>query len=191
MTASPPVITDASVTLTFGAAGQYYGYCTLADVRYEFPAIGNYPSLAVGATGNTNIAQEITYAALDLQSVLNHYYVMPYAGSDWMILNTLRLMNAKQALARLLDRYQQGEQEAASGVALQVKAEVAAFITDLREGVVRWDAPFGDATPQAMLPVYDQARGLTISGSSPSSADPNAQAPIFTIGRTRFRTDQM
>ncbi|MGZ3682201.1 MAG: hypothetical protein ACXVDI_26875, partial [Ktedonobacterales bacterium] len=117
-TALPPVIADATVTLSYAGtqagivAGQYYGYCTIADVRYELPNIASYPDLTattgtppINMNGNSLIAQEITHAALELQDTLDHFYQMPYTGTNAVILLTLREMNAKLACARIIDRY--------------------------------------------------------------------------------------
>src|SRR5215469_11530632 len=103
--ASPPVITDGTVTLTFGAAGQYYGYCTIADVGFEFPNAASYSTLTASVKG-----QEVTYAAMELQQMLAQWYVMPYTGSSFMVTNTLRELNAKLAAARIIDRYFSGSE---------------------------------------------------------------------------------
>src|SRR5574337_1317307 len=101
--ALPPSISDNSVTLTFGAAHVYYGYATIADVSYEFPNTEAFSTLS-----NSVIAQEISYAAQEMQDQLNYVYLMPYTGSDSGILLTLRDVNAKLATANIIDRYFQG-----------------------------------------------------------------------------------
>ena len=181
--ASPPVITDASVTLTFGAAGQYYGYCTIADTKFEFPAASQFSTLT-----NSNVAQEITYAALEMQQMLAAFYVMPYLGSSFMVTQTLREMNAKLASARLIDRYFSGSEPNMSAAGAALRAWVELCIVDIENGKLRFEDPWGDATPRAMLPVYDMAKGATIY-PNPSIPDTTAATPIFTIARPSFKRD--
>lgn len=182
MGALAPTITDASVTLTWGAAGQYYGYCTLADVGYEFPNSANYITLTPSAIG-----QEISNASQQMHEVLGHVYQMPYAGSDAGILFTLRDINAKLATALLIERYYTESEPNLSGTAAERRAAAMLRITDVVSGVTRWDTPFGDAVGLAQNPVYNQATGATIT--------PNANAldgsgmPVFSMRRTRFRGD--
>ena len=181
--ASPPVITDASVTLTFGAAGQYYGYCTIADVKFEFPNAGSFSTLT-----NSVVGQEITYAALELQKMLDHFYVMPYTGTSFNVTTTLREMNAKLATARIIKRYFSGSEPDFSPEAESMRQEVEMLVTDIENCNLRLEDPWGDATPRAMLPVYDLATGATIY-PNPSIADTSAATPIFTIARPTFKRD--
>jgi len=181
--ASPPVITDGSVTLTFGASGQYYGYCTIADVQFEFPNKGSFSTLT-----NSVVAQEITYAALELQQMLAQWYVMPYTGSSFMVQNTLREINAKLASARIGDRYFSGSEPNMSTAYAAQRAWVELCMTDIDNGRLRLEDPWGDAQPRAMLPVYDLATGATIY-PNPSIADATAATPIFTIKRPTFKRD--
>jgi hypothetical protein len=181
----PPTITDASVTLTFGAAGQYYGYCTIADVSYEFPDKSSYTTLT-----NSVIAQAITQAAQEIQDQLARIYQMPYTGTDAGIQNTLRDINAKLATSKLIERYFQGSEPDLSPAAAERASWAALIVTDLKNGVIQWGAPFGDAVPMAEKPIYPMASAATIY-PGPNAADPDARAPIFAIGRTRYRTDTM
>lgn len=182
---SPPTVLDASVTLTFGPAGQYYGYCTIADVTYEFTNQASYKNLT-----NSVVAQEISYAAVELQKMLEHYYVMPYVGADFDILTTLREMNAKLAASRIVDRYFMGSEPDMSPWATERRAYVESLVLDVVNGTMQWAAPFGDATPQAMKPTYNLSTGATVY-PNPTASDPNAQTPIFTVGRNVFRRDLM
>jgi hypothetical protein len=185
MSLSPPVITDGTVTLTFGPAGQYYGYCTRADVTYEFTNIASYASVTPNA-----VAQEITYAAIELQKMIEHYYVMPYVGSDFDILTTLREMNAKLAVARLVERFFMGNEPDLSPWAAERRSYVELLVVDIDNGLMRWEYPFGDAVAQPMLATYDLSKGATVY-PNPSAADTDAQTPIFTIGRADFRKNLM
>lgn len=184
MSALPPTISDASVTLTFGTAGQYYGYCTIADVDYEFANLAGFTTM------NSSVkAQAITYAGLELQESLDNLYVMPYTGADLGILTTLRLMNAKLAAAKLIERYFTGAAGSPnhSEAAMVLRGEVHERVVAIDSGIVRWSTPFGDATARAKLPVYNRATGLTIT-PNPQSGDTSA-TPIFTIGRDQYRKD--
>ena len=183
MAGQPPTITDASVTLTFGTAGQYYGYSTIADVTYEFTNVSSFTTLT-----NSAVAQEITYAANELQKMLEHYYVMPYTGSDWSILQTLRELNAKLASARLVDRYFLGSEPDLSPFAAQLRQWVELKVLDIVNGTEHWETPFGDATAQAMQPVYDLSAGATVA-PDPGSADPATALPTFVRGLNRYRPD--
>lgn len=183
MAGQPPTIADASVTLTFGTAGQYYGYATIADVRFEFANVTAYTTLT-----SSTVAQEITYAANELQKQLEHFYVMPYTGSDWSILATLRELNAKLASARLVDRYFMGSEPDLSPFALELKAWVDVKVLDIVNGNEHWETPFGDAVAQAMQPVYNLALGATVS-PSPNSADPATAQPTFRMGLNHYRPD--
>src|SRR5260221_229631 len=79
----PPAISDANVTIVDMPASTYYGYCSIAAVRFELPKISEYPDLAtVNATSSSIIATYITYAAQEMQDALALYYVMPYVGTD-------------------------------------------------------------------------------------------------------------
>ena len=197
-TALPPTITDALVTLTYAgvvsgvSAGQYFGYCRCADVRYEFANISEFSDLtAINTTSQSIIAQEITAAAIELQEMLDPYYVMPYTGTNGPILMKLLAMNAKLAVANLVDHYFQGGEPNVSAYAAMRRAWVELQVVDLKDGVVRWDAPFGDATARAINTVYDPSTGATILGSSPLDPDPNNNTPIFSLGRSHWRPDMM
>lgn len=181
--ASPPVITDASVTLTFGAAGQYYGYATIADVKFEFPNAASFSTLT-----NNVVGQEITYAALELQKMLDHFYVMPYTGTSFNVTTTLREMNAKLTASRIIDRYFSGSEPDLSPAGKAMRDWVELLMTDIENGKLRLEDPWGDATPRAMLPVYNTAAGATIY-PNPSIADTTAATPIFTIARPTFKRD--
>lgn len=195
-TALPPAITDATVTLTFAgvipgvATGHYYGYCTIADVKYEFTNLSEFPELtdataAPAMNGNTRIAMEITGAAMELQAELDQFYVMPYTGTAAFVLLQLNELNKKLAAARIFKRFFRGAEPDMSPAADRLEQDVAAFFHSIKEGSVRWDAPWGDATSRAMLPSYDLASGLSIT-PSPSAAD-GSQNTIFTItGQTAF-----
>ena len=121
MAGLPPTITDATVTLTFGASGQYYGYCTIADVSFEFPDKALFSELS-GSTGNSVIAQEITYAAQELQEQLALVYQMPYAGTDG---------GAKKSLAEV------GNWPAAREMSQTIEVSVIAAADKLRRPVER------------------------------------------------------
>lgn len=190
MAGTPPTITDASVKLSFGAAGVYYGYCTLVDVRYEFTNVQSYQTFTANPDGVTAVAEEITYAAVELQKLIERYYVMPYTGTDFNILLQLREMNAKLAAARLVDRYFMGSEPDMSPWAEDRRSFVESLVLDLSNGNLLWYTPFGDATPQGEAPVYLQASGATVY-PNPNAVDPAAQAPIFRIGRSPFQPENM
>lgn len=183
MTALAPTITDASVTLSFGAAGQYYGYCTLLDVDYEFPDKDSFTTLT-----NSNIGQAITYASNELQTALERYYQMPYVGTDATILLLLRELNAKLAAANLIDRYFQGAEPDLSTAATRLRQFAELLIVDIQNGKIQWAAPFGDAVLMAERPLYPLAAGATVL-PDPNSSDPFAANPRFTMGRTKFNRD--
>lgn len=195
-TALPPTITDATVTLTYAgvmpgvSAGQYFGYCTIADVRYYFPNLSSFASLAVGNSGNSLIAQMVTEAALELQNMIDPIYQMPYSGTNGPILLTLRQLNARLATSMLIDRYFTGSEPDLSPWSKDYRSYVELLVLDLQNGKTRWDTPFGDATPRAMMPVYDLSSLATIY-PNPSVADVSSQAPIFKISRSPYRTDDM
>lgn len=190
----PPLITDGTVTLSFSftygstlyATGAYYGYCTIADVKYEDPNIGNRPTWT-----NSVIGQAIAYGAVELDELIHYAYVMPYGGSDHRILERLRELNAKLALANLYDRSLVGSEPESSPVAARLRTFVHQIVADLLSGAIRWDAPFGDATPQARVPVYDPS---TVSSITPDPyADDSSADPIFsiTVPGTKFRSNGM
>ena len=181
----PPTITDATVTLTFGTAHQYYGYCTVADVEFEFVNKASFSTLT-----SSTVAQEITYAAQELQQMLVHFYQMPYAGTDAGVLLTLRQMNSWLAFANIVDRYFMGAEPDMSPAAKERRDLVESFVMDIVNGSMRWEYPFGDAVPQAMSPVYDLAAGASIF-PNPNDIDPNNASPIFSIGQTSFRRDML
>lgn len=182
--ALPPIITDAAVTLTWGAAGQYYGYCEIGDVEYEFAEADFITTLTASVRG-----QEITNAAMELQETLDYVYVMPYAGTNQGILLTLRQMNAKLATANIMERYFTTSSPNASAAALERRNWVAGLLHGLVNGHIRWDDPFGDAVAQGQLSVYQTSSGASIT-PSPDSGQPSAK-PIFSIGRSRYRRDVM
>lgn len=198
-TTLPPVIADATVTLSYAGtqagivAGQYYGYCTIADVKYELPNIASYPDLTattgappINMNGNSLIAQEITYAALELQDTLDHFYQMPYTGANTVILLTLRELNAKLACAHIIDRYFSGGEANVAPSAAERRGWVESIVVDIGNGRIRWDDPFGDAQPRGMLPVYQRSQGATVL-PSPNDADPLTASGVFSMGRARFR----
>lgn len=195
-TTLPPTITDALVTLTYAgvqpgvSAGQYFGYCTVADVRYEFPDIAEMKDLSTdNATSRSIIAQEITASASEIQEMIDPFYQMPYAGTNGPILLKLRQMNAKLAVANLIEHYFQGSEPNMSPWAAARRAWVELQVTDLKNGVVRWDTPFGDATARALAVVYDPSTALLVGGTAVlgPQQDDQASSPIFTISRNRFR----
>lgn len=178
----PPTITDASVTLTWGTAGVYYGYCTIADVTFEFANASAYSKLT-----NSTVAQEITYAAQELQEVLATTYQMPYAGSDAGILLTLRNVNAKLAAANIAERYFQATVPNASAMAVELRDWAETMVASIQSGLAQWSAPYGDAVPAGEHPVTPKS-ALT-QGSPSSGQDDAGKEPIFRIGRdTRFRS---
>ena len=181
MTALAPTIVDNSVTLTWGPNHQYYGYCTVADVSYEFPHSANYINLT-----NSVIGQEITNASEQMHELLVHAYVMPYAGADGGILLTLRDINAKLAVALLIERYFQAAEPDVSPAGDLRRVAAMQRINEVLNGSIRWDLPFGDAVSNAMKPVYDVSAAATIT-PSPNALD-GSGTPIFTIStRSRFR----
>ena len=183
MAGLPPTITDATVTLTWGAAGQYYGYCTVADVEYEFANIEAFTTLTASVVG-----QEISNAAQEMQELLDHAYQMPYVGTDTGILLTLRDVNAKLATANIIDRYFQGSVPNNSTAAAERRSWAELILHDLITGAIHWEYPFGDAIPRGQLPLYQTSSGATIT-PNPSASDFSA-TPIFRIGtRDRYRRD--
>lgn len=199
-TGLPPTITDATVTLAFAGvqagvvAGQYFGYCTLADLKAILPNLNSWGELvSTTATqpsnmnGNSLLAMEITYAALELQNLLDHHYQMPYTGTNGPILTTLREVNANLAAARVVDRYfLGGSSDTVSPTASELRSFAELIIVDVKNGAIRWDPPFGDATPRGMLPVYQLSQGASIQ-PSPYDLDPLTANPVFTMGGSRFR----
>lgn len=182
---SPPVIPDAAVTLTYGPAGQYYGYCTRADVTYEFTNFAAYSTMSASV-----VAQEISYAAVELQKMLEHYYVMPYVGADFDIQTTLRNMNAKLAAANLMDRFFAGAEPNNAPSAAELRSFVELLVVDIAEGTMQWAYPFGDAVAQAMAPTYDLSTGATVY-PNPNTLNPNDANPVFAMGRSQFRPDNI
>lgn len=189
-----PLITDGTVTLsysfTFGnttyATGAYYGYCTIADTKFEDPNISQRTTWT-----NSVIAQEIAYASVELDELVHYAYVMPYGGSDHRILQRLREMNAKLALANLYDRSLVSNEPDTSPVAARLRTFVHQIVADILSGAIRWDTPFGDATPQSMVPVYDPSVVTTVT-PSPYAGDSSAD-PIFSVTDpgTKFRRNGM
>src|SRR5258707_3244543 len=126
MAGLPPTIADGSVTLTFGAAGQYYGYCTIADVGFEFPDKTSFTTLS-----NSVIGQEIAYAAQELQEQLALKYQMPYVGADAGIQLRLRELNAKLATSNIIDRYFQADEPNLSPAAAERWSYAELVLTDI------------------------------------------------------------
>lgn len=189
MASSPPKITDNTVTLTYSVDGvsshAYWGYCTLADVAYEFVKISSYTTLTASAQG-----QEITGAAFELHQLLDHLYAMPYTGTNSGILTSLRNMNVWLAVSRIVERYFSGNEPDLSIWAAERAHWVAGKIEDLRTGIEIWYAPFGDATAQGQAPVYQLSTAAFVY-PNPNATDTNAQNPIFTIGRTSYNNNIM
>ena len=175
MAGLPPTITDPTVTLTWAAAGQYYGYCTIADVEYEFANIEAFTTLTASV-----IAQEISNAAQEMQDLLDHVYQMPYIGTSANILLTLRDVNAKLATANLIDRYFQGSVPNNSSAAAERRSWAELILHDVLTGAIHWEDPFGDAVARGQLAVYQTSTGATIT-PNPSMND-LAATPIFRIG---------
>lgn len=190
----PPQITDTTnysnggeIQLTWAPAGTYYGYCTVADVQYEFPNATLFSKLTMSA-----IAQEISYAAEEIQEQLALIYQMPYTGTDGGILLRLRQLNAKLATANLLDRYVQDSDEEGSSSAAAVRSWAELVLKDILDGVIQWAPPFGDAVPMSERPTYPLSSGATVAPNpNPTAAqqlnDPLSANPIFTLGRSRWR----
>lgn len=191
-TALPPTITDATITLPFATyipgvtAGHYYGYCKIDFVRTLYPAISEQSQLTNDATGNTRIATEIFGAAVEIQDELDHYYAMPYSGTSDVILSTLMEMNAKLAVARLLDRMYVGQEGGRSEIAGHYRQHVTDLYFSIRNGSIRWDTPWGDATARAQLPVYDLSTASTISPNPNDLSDPGSVPKFQMGGRTAF-----
>lgn len=181
----PPAITDATVTLTWGASGRYYGYCTLADVAYEF--VNNQAQTK--ALTPQSYGMEISAAAQEIQDQLILVYQMPYMGADAGIQQTLRQINAKLAAANLIDRYYGGSDTAISPSAAERRQWAELILVDIKTGVIQWGSPFGDAVPQAEAPLYPTSAAATIM-PDPNSDDPNAAVPVFGMGRVRYRRTQ-
>lgn len=203
MGSRPPAITDATVTLPASwnaPAHTYYGYCTLVDVQFElstfdsfsdlFPAPGT-TNAVTGMNGNSLLALQISYAAtLDIDAMLGRYYQMPYAGTDTTVLDTLRIINAKLAAARVLDQYLQTNTENATALAQALRAEGEAYLLDIRDGNIAWGPPFNDAVPMGDKPVYPLSALAQVS-PNPGNQDDSA-VPIFVIGSAiRFRRDTL
>lgn len=179
--ALPPSITDNTVTLTFGAAHTYYGYCTIADVGYEFPDQALFTSLT-----NSAIAQEITYAAGEIQDQLARVYQMPYVGTDGGVLLTLRNVNAKLAAANLIQRYFSTGEPNLSPAGAERRGYAEAILTDVIDGRIQWASPFADAVAMGEKPEYPLSAGATVL-PDPNSQDPWAANPVFTMGAMRYR----
>jgi len=171
----PPAINDASVTLTFGAPHVYYGYCTVADVTFEFANASAYSKL-----DSSTVAQEITYAAQELQEVLATTYQMPYAGSDAGILLTLRNVNAKLAAANIAERYFQATVPNASAMAVELRDWAETMVASIQSGLAQWTPPYGDAIPAGEHPTTPRS-ALTLGSPNAGQQDRGA-APIFRIG---------
>lgn len=179
--ALPPTITDGTVTLTWGTAGQYYGYCTVADVNFEFANTEAYTTKS-----NSVVGQEITNAAMELQDILDYVYQMPYAGTNGGILLTLRNINAQLAAANIIDRYFSASLPTASADAAAKRSQAELILHDLVNGAIHWEPPFGDAVAQGQLPIYQQS-ALAVISPAPGSSD--TAAPVFVMGRSRYRRD--
>lgn len=191
----PPLISDASVTLSFSftwpdasgttyAQHAYYGYCTVADAQFEFANVKGMPTLT-----SSVIAQEICYSAQELQEALDYSYEMPYGGSDQNILAKLRELNAKAAAARIVNRYFTGSSPNKSTHGDELQAWVAEQLMAIETGLVRWDTPYGDALPRAALPVPNRRAIFSWSPSATSGTE--TAEPIFTMGRWRFRRNDV
>lgn len=178
--ALPPAITDNSVTLTFGAAHTYYGYCTIADVGYEFPDESSFTTLT-----NSAIAQEITYAAGEMQDQLARVYQMPYVGTDGGVLLTLRNINAKLATANLIARYFTTGEPNLSPAGTERRGFAEALLTDVIDGRIQWGTPFADAVVMGEKPVYPLSAGATVQPDP--NGDGTGATPYFTMGAMRFR----
>lgn len=183
-TVLPPKITDVDVAMAFSftwdgtpyATGAYFGYCSIADVQFEFAALGGFTTLT-----DTNVATEICYAAIELQEALAMAYAMPYEGTHQGILLKLREMNAKLAYARLVNRYFTANSSSANHS--EAAAEKAGWVNHQVEGIVggtiRWDAPFGDAQGTARLPVFSHAAAASVN-PDPNSGDSSSE-PLFNL----------
>lgn len=196
MVAMPPSITQSGVTLTFNpsnptagtpAANTYYGYCTTAQVRYLFTT--NLTAMATNLT-DTIIAEAITEGAIELQKQIEHFYVMPYAGSDSVILTTLMELNRKLAFANIYSRYFFGSAPDESPAAESARQWYDLKITDIVNGAEQWATPFGDAQRNAMAPTYDLSTGASIM-PNPFLQDQNQANPIFSIGAMRYRWNDL
>lgn len=183
--ALPPTISDGTVTLTFGSAGVYYGYCTIADVSFEFTNKAQFITLT-----NSAIAQEITYTAQEMQNLLSRLYTMPYTGTDPGILLTFRNINAKLATACLMERYFQGSEPDLSPAALERREYAEAVLTDIINGTLVLSTPIGDAVPLAEKVIYPTSSAATIT-PNPYFSSAIENSPIFTIDRDRFRDNLM
>ena len=197
----PPKITDATVQISFSpdnvtTTGAYWGYCTVADVLYEFPQKASMVNLTAAPPATHPIGQEITLAAFELHKMIEHFYQVPYTGNDAGIYATLRELNAKLATARLIDRGFSGSEPNLSEEGALRRQWVAGKVADIVNGVEHWEAPFGDAVAQAMVPVYDLSRAATVYPNPSSSpigqqTDPDAQTPMFSMSRTPFKQAMM
>lgn len=183
--ALPPVVIDNTVTLTWGAAHQYYGYCTLLDVNFEFANSEAYTTLTPNVVG-----QEITNAAMELQELLDYVYVMPYSGSNGGILLTLRNINAQLATANIIDRYFQGSVPNSSVHAGLIRSQAELILHSILTGEIHWDPPFGDAVAQGQLPIYQQS-ALAVISPGPNSSSDGSTDPVFVMGRSAYRRDVM
>jgi len=181
MAGMPPTISDTNVALTFGTAGKYYGYCTVADVEFEFPAKQNFATLTSSVVG-----QCITYAALELQQLIDPYYAMPYTGSNASILLELRQINSWLACSVIVERFMQGSEPNMSPWGEERRSWAELKIAAIIQGHIRWDTPVNaDATTRSLLPVYLPATGATIT-PDPNVGDPingdMSANPIFSVG---------
>ena len=199
-TALPPTITDATVTLREAGfipgitAGEYFGYCNITGVQYEIANIAELPQLVTSPTdlGRSRIAQEVYGAAVELQVELDHFYVMPYTGTDNNILSQLYDLNAKLATARILKRLFAGAETTASAAVNVLETWVTEFYQAIAAGKIRWDQPFGDAQPRAMNPVYDLSEAITAAPSALTPGCGLAASPMFRISTsTRFEQERL
>lgn len=198
----PPTVVDATVTLTYSftdnggttyATGAYFGYCTVADVRFESPmldATSGYSTLqssVAAPNGNSAIAQLIAYTALnDLHHMLNPYYQMPYSGTDQGILQTLRMLNAKLAAARVFDRLLRGVEPGPDpNVAMALRAEAELIVHDIMSGAIDW-SDVTDIVVRARKPALHG--GADATSTPATTASDGSQVPIFSMsnGGTRF-----
>ncbi len=186
----PPAISDANVTIVDMPASTYYGYCSIAAVRFELPKISEYPDLAtVNATSSSIIATYITYAAQEMQDALALYYVMPYVGTDAGVKLTLRDINVNLAVANLFDHYVGGNLEATSQVAAVRRAYAELLIVDIQLGKTQLATPFGDAVRNPESPTYPRS-SLARVNPNPGASD-GSGTPKFSMQRSRFRPDEL
>lgn len=185
----PPSIADNTVSLPqlagWPPANTYYGYCSIAQVKQEWPSGFLAEMTTLDAT---SIAQGITYTANEMQDALARYYTMPYVGTDNGVKLTLQQINALLAVAYLIERYFQGGESNVSAAGAERRAMAEAILLDIQSGRIMWGSPFNDAVVQSEKPIYPLSAGATIL-PDPNSTDPMQANPVFTMGRTQVRRD--